>query len=63
MTREMRRTLVLFAREPGRQARDKGFPGPEAAELFAGAPARPSSSPRRPKTSPAGEGVSDRIRV
>jgi glycosyltransferase A (GT-A) superfamily protein (DUF2064 family) len=31
----MRRTLVLFAREPGRQARDKGFSGPEAAELFA----------------------------
>src|SRR5262245_3388759 len=31
----MRRTLVLFAREPARQARDKGLGGPGAADLFA----------------------------
>jgi hypothetical protein len=31
----MRRSLVLFAREPGRQAREKGFARPEAAGLFA----------------------------
>jgi hypothetical protein len=32
----MNRVLVLFAREPARQARDKGLPSPGAAELFRG---------------------------
>lgn len=32
----MNRFLVLFAREPARQARDKGFPAREGAELFRG---------------------------
>jgi hypothetical protein len=32
----MQRFLVLFAREPSRQARDKGLPSPEAAGLFRG---------------------------
>jgi len=31
-----RRTLVLFAREPGREAREKGFASREAADLAAG---------------------------
>lgn len=31
----MRRYLVLFAREPAREAREKGFASPEAAVLFA----------------------------
>jgi glycosyltransferase A (GT-A) superfamily protein (DUF2064 family) len=31
----MPRHLVLFAREPGREAREKGFAGPAAAALFA----------------------------
>ena len=30
----MSRCIVLFAREPGREARDKGLPGPEGAALF-----------------------------
>jgi glycosyltransferase A (GT-A) superfamily protein (DUF2064 family) len=30
------RFLLLFAREPAREAREKGFASPEAAELFAG---------------------------
>jgi glycosyltransferase A (GT-A) superfamily protein (DUF2064 family) len=30
------RTLVLFAKEPGREARTKGFSSPAAADLFAG---------------------------
>jgi hypothetical protein len=30
----MNRVLVLFAREPARQARDKGLPSPGAVELF-----------------------------
>src|SRR6478672_3437176 len=32
----MSRFLVLFAREPARQARDKGLPAREGAELFRG---------------------------
>jgi glycosyltransferase A (GT-A) superfamily protein (DUF2064 family) len=32
----MNRVLVLFAREPARQARDKGLSSPGAAELFRG---------------------------
>jgi hypothetical protein len=32
----MNRFLVLFAREPARQARDKGLPSPGGAELFRG---------------------------
>lgn len=43
----MARQLVLFAREPARQAREKGLDGPEAAALFAALAAGWAEAARR----------------